>query len=195
MSYRLPPLNSLRAFDAAARHLSFKLAANELCVTPGAVSQQVKALEQTIGVTLFKRLPNRLVLSTQGESYQSATGKAFGIISEATEELAPALQGRSLRLGVSADLTDTNETGAVLRKLRSEGIRLEKHADMATLQAGKIDGLVRTYLARHAGLVLEHFQMQGTSERITLAVQPGLAGCAQHRQVISALRGALQSGH
>ena len=46
MSYRLPPLNGLRAFEAAGRHLSFKAAASELSVTPGAVSQQVKHLEQ-----------------------------------------------------------------------------------------------------------------------------------------------------
>jgi len=45
MSHRLPPLNGLRSFEAAARHLSFTRAADELCVTPGAVSQQVKSLE------------------------------------------------------------------------------------------------------------------------------------------------------
>ena len=57
MSYRLPPLNGLRAFEASARHLSFRRAADELCVTPGAVSQQVKSLEASIGVKLFRRLP------------------------------------------------------------------------------------------------------------------------------------------
>ena len=57
MSYKLPPLNALRAFEASARHLSFKRAADELCVTAGAVSQQVKALETGMGVKLFRRLP------------------------------------------------------------------------------------------------------------------------------------------
>src|SRR6266566_7168937 len=57
MSYRLPPLNGLRAFEASARHLSFKRAADELSVTPGAISQQVKSLEASIGVKLFRRLP------------------------------------------------------------------------------------------------------------------------------------------
>ncbi|RZN13131.1 hypothetical protein CWO91_00670 [Bradyrhizobium genosp. SA-3] len=56
MSYRLPPLNSLRAFEASARHLSFKRASDELCVTPGAVSQQVKSLEASLGVQLFEEL-------------------------------------------------------------------------------------------------------------------------------------------
>ena len=53
MSHRLPPLNGLRSFEAAARHLSFTRAADELGVTPGAVSQQVKSLEGKLGVTCF----------------------------------------------------------------------------------------------------------------------------------------------
>ena len=56
---RLPPLKSLRSFEAAARHLSFSKAAEELFVTPAAVSHQVKALEEWLGVSLFKRL-NRI---------------------------------------------------------------------------------------------------------------------------------------
>jgi len=54
MSYRLPPLNALRAFEASARHLSFNRAADELCVTAGAVSQQVKILEARTGAKLFR---------------------------------------------------------------------------------------------------------------------------------------------
>ena len=60
MSYRLPPLPALRAFEAAARHLSFKKAADELFVTPAAISQQIKALESYLGVLLFHRLPRAL---------------------------------------------------------------------------------------------------------------------------------------
>ncbi len=54
MSDRLPPLNALRAFEAAARHRSFKRAAEELFVTPAAISQQVKSLEGYLGVELFR---------------------------------------------------------------------------------------------------------------------------------------------
>ena len=61
---RFPPLNALRAFEAAARHLSFKKAAQELHVTPGAVSHQVKLLEDHLGVTLFRRLTRALELTT-----------------------------------------------------------------------------------------------------------------------------------
>ena len=68
MSYRLPPLNALRAFDAAARHLSFKKAANELSVTPTAVSHQIKLLEEFLGLSLFRRLPRALELTPQGQA-------------------------------------------------------------------------------------------------------------------------------
>src|SRR5512146_10796 len=94
MSHRLPPLNGLRSFEAAARHLSFTRAADELCVTSGAVSQQVKSLEEALGVRLFRRLPRSLVLTHEGEAYLPAIQSAFAIISRATESTAPALRGR-----------------------------------------------------------------------------------------------------
>ena len=64
---KLPPLNALRCFEAAARLLSLKLAASELCVTPSAVSQQIARLEETLNVPLFIRTPRRLQL-TAGRS-------------------------------------------------------------------------------------------------------------------------------
>jgi LysR family glycine cleavage system transcriptional activator len=68
MSDRFPPLNALRAFEAAARHLSFKKAAEELFVTPAAVSQQVKSLEEYLGVPLFRRLTRAIELTTPGQA-------------------------------------------------------------------------------------------------------------------------------
>lgn len=68
MARTLPPLNGLRAFEAAARHLSFKRAADELCVTPAAVSQQIKALEQHLQVDLFRRQPDGLRLTRQAQA-------------------------------------------------------------------------------------------------------------------------------
>lgn len=68
MSYRLPPLNALRAFEVAARHLSFKHAAEELCVTPTAISHQIKQLEEFLGVELFRRLTRSLELTSAGEA-------------------------------------------------------------------------------------------------------------------------------
>ena len=64
MARRLPPLNALKSFEAAARHESFTRAAEELCVTQGAVSHQVKALEAGLGLKLFNREPQRLELAS-----------------------------------------------------------------------------------------------------------------------------------
>lgn len=104
MTYRLPPLNGLRAFEASARHLSFRRAADELCVTPGAVSQQVKSLEASLGVKLFRRLPRGLLLTGVGETYLPAISRAFRAICDATDAVAPALKGRGLRLAIAPAL-------------------------------------------------------------------------------------------
>lgn len=68
MSYRLPPLNSLRAFEATARHLSFKKAGDELAVTPTAISHQIKGLEDYLGFALFRRLTRAIELTSEGRA-------------------------------------------------------------------------------------------------------------------------------
>jgi LysR family glycine cleavage system transcriptional activator len=68
MSYRLPPLNALRAFEAAARHLSFKKASEELAVTPTAISHQIRTLEDYLGFALFRRLTRALDLTAEGRA-------------------------------------------------------------------------------------------------------------------------------
>jgi len=77
MSRRLPPLNALRAFEAAARHLSFTLAAQELNVTQAAVSHQVKALEDHLGAKLFRRLPRALALTEEGQFLLPELSQSF----------------------------------------------------------------------------------------------------------------------
>jgi LysR family glycine cleavage system transcriptional activator len=85
---KLPSLHALRAFEAAARHCSFTLAAQELCVTQGAVSHQIKALEEELGRPLFERLPNQLRLTAAGTDYLQAIGLALDHIERATAALA-----------------------------------------------------------------------------------------------------------
>jgi LysR family glycine cleavage system transcriptional activator len=84
---RLPPLNALRAFEAAARHLSFLKAAEELHVTPGAISQQVKSLEDQLGQALFRRLPRGVLLTDAGQIYGRRLAEIFDQIRSATAEL------------------------------------------------------------------------------------------------------------
>jgi LysR family glycine cleavage system transcriptional activator len=87
MSDALPPLNALRAFSAAARHLSFTRAAQELHVTQTAVSHQMRILEQHLGLPLFVRLPRRLTLTPEGQAYARELGHVFERVAQATAAL------------------------------------------------------------------------------------------------------------
>src|SRR5262245_23059748 len=98
MPRRLPPLNALKAFEAAARHESFTRAAEELCVTQGAVSHQVKALEVELGLKLFNRERQRLVITEAGRAYLVVVRDAFDRIGDGTKRL---LQRQSGALTVS----------------------------------------------------------------------------------------------
>jgi LysR family glycine cleavage system transcriptional activator len=80
---RLPPLNALRAFEAAARHLSFSAAAAELHVTPAAISHQIKALEDDLGVKLFRRLNREVQLTDAGQACLPGLRDGFDRITEA----------------------------------------------------------------------------------------------------------------
>jgi LysR family glycine cleavage system transcriptional activator len=80
---KLPPLNALRAFDATARHLSVRHAADELFVTPGAVSQQLKLLEQWLGQRLLDRGSRGIRLTATGASFHAATHRHLRAIAAA----------------------------------------------------------------------------------------------------------------
>ena len=86
----LPPLNGLRAFEAAGRRLNFRAAAEELGVTQGAVAQQVRGLEDNLGLKLFERLPKGLAFTSAGRAYHAEIAAAFGLLHRATETLRPA---------------------------------------------------------------------------------------------------------
>ncbi len=86
---RLPSLNGLRVFEVVTRHLNFRLAAEEIGVTQGAVAQQIRGLEAELGLKLFERLPRTLALTEAGQSYVTNIRRAFELISEATETLKP----------------------------------------------------------------------------------------------------------
>lgn len=87
MARSLPPLNGLRAFEAAARHLSFTRAAEELHVTQAAVSHQIKGLEERLGMRLFRRLNRALMLTDEGQRLFPAVRDAFERLAEAVEGL------------------------------------------------------------------------------------------------------------
>jgi LysR family glycine cleavage system transcriptional activator len=87
MSRRLPPLNALKAFETAARHLSFTKAADELFVTQAAVSHQIKALEEFLSMKLFIRRNRTLLLTEEGQGYFLELKDIFKSLGDATERL------------------------------------------------------------------------------------------------------------
>jgi LysR family glycine cleavage system transcriptional activator len=103
MRPRLPPLNALKAFEAAARHESFTRAAEELCVTQGAVSQQVKALEAELAIKLFNRERQRLVITEAGRDYLTVVRDALDRIAVGTERLQQRQNAGVLTVSTSPD--------------------------------------------------------------------------------------------
>ncbi|MGI5308651.1 transcriptional regulator GcvA [Rheinheimera sp. WS51] len=87
MARRLPPLNALKAFETAARHLSFTKAADEMYVTQAAISHQIKALEEHLGIKLFMRKNRSLLLTEEGQSYFLDVKDIFSQLYESTEKL------------------------------------------------------------------------------------------------------------
>jgi len=100
---RLPPLNSLRAFEAAARQLNFERAGDEIAVTASAVGQQVKALETWLGRPLFVRLPSKgVALTSVGERYAAALTELLDRLDEATARALRAETSRALTVSTLA---------------------------------------------------------------------------------------------
>lgn len=99
------PLNGLRVLDAAARHLSFTRAADELAVTPAAVGQQVRALEDTLGVVLFRRTTRGLELTPEGEAGLVALRGGFLQFEEAVRAMQAGQSSKSLTIAAPRDLT------------------------------------------------------------------------------------------
>jgi LysR family transcriptional regulator, glycine cleavage system transcriptional activator len=194
VTYRLPPLNGLRAFEAAARHMSFKYAADELCVTAGAVSQHVKALETALGVKLFRRSARAIALTAEGRKYLPSIRTAFEVIATATEATAPGLRGRKLRLGIAPALDKAGcpvLRDLVSRKETTQIVGLRVSDDPGLLADSGLDALIRTSDEACAGLHIDRLVIRGgASGRLPaiLVTRPGIAGCRQHRSLVKLLR-------
>jgi LysR family glycine cleavage system transcriptional activator len=152
---RLPPLNALRAFEAAARHLNFSRAADELSVTPGAVSQQIQNLEDYIGAALFKRTPKGLLLTDAAQIALPALREAFDRLAEAASMLTAAVDGRRLTVSVAPSfaakwlvprLGKFEEAHPLVDVWVSAGMELVDFA------SGEIDVAIRYGAGRYPGL-------------------------------------------
>ncbi|MCZ4255208.1 LysR substrate-binding domain-containing protein [Sulfitobacter sp. G21635-S1] len=142
---KLPPLHALRAFEAAARHLHFADAAEELGLTPTAISHQVRQLEEILGVTLFHRFPRPVRLTAAGEKLFPVLRQALDQIAGTIDQLAVTTAETPLRLSVTMAFA-SRWLMARLPRLRAEtGLKITiEAADLpADLHASDIDMAIR----------------------------------------------------
>ncbi|MEO9875737.1 MAG: LysR family transcriptional regulator [Anderseniella sp.] len=190
MTYRLPSLNSLRAFEAAARHLSFKMAASELGVTAGAVSQQVRKLETSLGVALFRRLPHGLLLTVEAEVYLPRISRLFEDLTEATEAIAPDINSKKFSIGICPKAVAILPTSWPNHNvsLKPYVRNSTQTTDIELVRTNEIDCLVRLGGGPYADLAL--LTIPGTKqhkEELHFICKPGLADCRQSRAIVEDL--------
>ncbi|MGY4395270.1 LysR family glycine cleavage system transcriptional activator [Sphingomonas sp. UYAg733] len=152
----MPVLNGLRTFDVVARHLSMKHAAEELCVTPSAVSQQLRGLEDELGVALFRRANRAIYLTDAGQSLLPGVRQAFRLMAEAADRVRGGVESGVLTISVTpffaetwlvprlADFQDRHPT-IDLRVMAATGL--------ANLAAGEADIAIRHGLGKYRDMV------------------------------------------
>ena len=152
---RLPPLNALRAFEAAARHLNFSRAADELAVTPGAVSQQIQNLEDYVGASLFKRTPKGLLLTDAAQTALPALREAFDRLAEAASLLTAAVDGRRLTVSVAPSFAAkwlVPRLGKFEAAHPQVDVWLSADMEVVDFALGEIDLAIRYGAGRYPGL-------------------------------------------
>jgi len=152
---RLPPLNALRAFEAAARHLNFSRAADELSVTPGAVSQQIQNLEDYVGVALFKRTPKGLLLTDPAQIALPALREAFDRLAEAASMLTAAVDGRRLTVSVAPSFAAkwlVPRLGHFEALHPQVDVWISAGMELVDFNSGEIDIAIRYGAGRYPGL-------------------------------------------
>ena len=139
-----PNLNSLKMFDCAARHLNFRLAAEELNLTQGAVAQQVRRLESDLGTQLFHRKARGLALTELGQNYYSSISQALAIIDEATSELQPKTTEVTLSVTPSfASKWLVPRLAALSREHPEFEVHVLANSEMANFRSDGVDLAVR----------------------------------------------------
>ncbi|MET3613293.1 LysR family glycine cleavage system transcriptional activator [Rhizobium aquaticum] len=174
MSPPLPPLVSLRAFEAAARHMSMSRAAEELCVTPGAVSLQIKELEATLGLRLFIRKPRALELTSEGQAYFASLKVAFRMLREATEALQKTACARVITLSCTSTMA-VQWLVPKLARFEAENpgldVRISISHRLVDFSRDAVDLAIRHGLGRYDGLVAERL----LDDELTPVAAPAVA--------------------
>ncbi len=152
---RLPPLNGLRAFEAAGRHLSFTRAADELNVTPAAISQQVRQLEDFLGVSLFRRLTRALRLTEAGQAALPLLTDGFDALAAATERLTRHERAGVLTVSAAPSFAANwlvQRLGRFQRAHPDINIRIDASLELVDFDRDDVDMSVRFGLGDYPGL-------------------------------------------
>lgn len=153
--HQLPPLKALRAFEATARHLSIKDAAEELHVTPSAVSQLIRSLEERLGTRLFRRLNRALVLTEAGQAYLPPVHHAFRRISKATQDVTALSGSNTLTVSVMPNFA-VSWLIPRLANFRARhpaiDLRIQSTAKLTDFARDGVDVAIRHGLGRYPGL-------------------------------------------
>ncbi len=163
MGRSLPSLNSLRAFEAAARHLSFKLAADELNVTPAAVSHQVKALEETLGVELFRRMTRAIKLTHAGQAALPLIADGFDNLSAGVAVLREHSKKDLLTVSVSPSFGSIWLVPRLARfrqKFPDIAIRIDGTDRLADIASGDADVAIRYGAGGYEDVTVDHLFSQ-----------------------------------
>jgi hypothetical protein len=172
------PLTALRAFESASRLLSFKAAAEELSVTPTAVSHQIRSLETWLGVQLFERLPRQVRLTEGGERLFHSLHGAFLEVAQSVDTLRPHRSGTSLTISTTAAFAAlwlVPRLGRFYARHPNISLRLDTHCEVIDLhQDASVDLVVRYSLDDYPnlyGVCLfdESFGVYGSPEQVALA--------------------------
>jgi LysR family glycine cleavage system transcriptional activator len=172
---KLPPLKALRAFESAARHLSFSRAAEELFVTPGAVSQQVRLLEDFLGKQLFKRMHRRILLTDEGQCLLPGIQDGFSRFGDALEDVKSMDSSRPVTISAAPSFASKWLVPRLrhLREMHPEiEIRIDTSIEVVDLARSDIDIGIRFGGGNYPGLQVDLL----IREEIYPVCSPGLIG-------------------
>lgn len=178
---RLPPLQTLRAFEATGRLLSMTLAANELHLTHGAVSRQIKTLESHLGTPLFQRMTRRIVLTEAGAEFHVAVTSLLGELTREAERLR--VQNSVARLTISTSVSFASKWLAPrLHRLKAHHPELDVHLDVTDinvdLNSGQVDVAIRYGRSHYPQAETERIMKETVTPVCSPAYQAEMGGLA-----------------
>ena len=144
---KLPPMNALRAFEAVSRHLSVSKAAEELCVSQGAVSQQIRNLEDHLGREMFVRSPHSFSLSEEGEVFAVVVQQALVEIASAAGDVTGTKTRRTLTISIAQGIAVKwlmPRLGEFYQTFPGVSVALDETANLVTFKNDGVDAAVRS---------------------------------------------------